>query len=135
MTVAKVASKYGSLRTWDYLLMDQDDRKQRIADLERELAQQKRIAELECQLAQAKAAAHEDHAVGRQAQVSVPQTVAGQTTVDEHARRLAQALLLERDRQWARRRKGWQTDQPSLREVAQLRESLKRAVVDAGWSA
>jgi hypothetical protein len=41
----------------DHLLMEQQDAEQRIAELERQLAQQKRIAELERQLANAKAAA------------------------------------------------------------------------------
>jgi hypothetical protein len=42
-----------------------DDAEQRIAELERQLAQQRRIAELERQLAEAKAAAGEDDAAGR----------------------------------------------------------------------
>ena len=40
----------------EHLLMDQDDPEQRIADLERQLANQRRIADLERQLAEAKAA-------------------------------------------------------------------------------
>jgi len=45
------------LAGWDHLLMDQDDPEKRIAELERQLAEQKRIAELERQLAEAKRAA------------------------------------------------------------------------------
>lgn len=114
--------------------MDQDDPEQRIVELERELAQQKRAAEMDRQLAHAKAAARDDHSAARQAQAPAARTVAGHGAVDEHARRLAQALLLERERRWAQWRRRWQTDQPSLPEVAQLRESLRRAVVDAGLS-
>jgi hypothetical protein len=115
--------------------MDYEDPEQRIAELERELAQQKRIAELERQLAEAKAAAREDHPVEQPARVSAAPMVAGHDVIDEHARRLAQALQVERDRQWAQLRgNSWQTGQPSGPEVAQLREALRRAVVDAGLS-
>ena len=95
---------------------------------------ERRIAELERRLADAEAAAREDQPLGRQAQVSAAQTVAGQGAVDEHARRLTQALLLERERQWAQWRQGSQTGGPSVPEVAQLRDALRRAVVDAGLS-
>ncbi len=92
-----------------------DDPRQRIAELELQLAQQKRIAELERQLADAKAAAGgENQAVWR------PVSAAQLAAIDEHARRLAQALLAERGR-------------PSP-EQAPLREALSRAVVDAGLS-
>jgi hypothetical protein len=42
---------------WDYSLMDEETPETRIAELERQLAEQKRIAELERQLAEARAAA------------------------------------------------------------------------------
>ena len=46
--------------------MDQQDAEQRIAELDRELAQQKRIAELERQLADARAAVGEADAAQQQ---------------------------------------------------------------------
>ena len=64
----------------------------RIAELERQLAEQKRIAELERQLADAKAAAHGDQVVTQPAPFSDVQAGAGRGSVDEHARRYAQAL-------------------------------------------
>lgn len=50
-----------------------DDPRQRIAELEQQLAQQKRIAELERQLAEAKAAAGPNQAIERPAPVSAAQ--------------------------------------------------------------
>ncbi|WP_156664499.1 hypothetical protein [Mycobacterium sp. 852002-51057_SCH5723018] len=93
--------------------MEQQDADQRIAELERQLAQQKRIAELERQLADAKAASG--------APVPEPPLIsaAQMAAIDEHAHRLAQALLANR---------GW----PPGPSVAPLQEALARAVVDAG---
>ncbi len=96
--------------------MDQDA-EQRIAELERQLAQQKRIAELERQLADARAGVGEADPAS---QASVAQLDA----IDEHARRLAQAL----------QGKGWQAGLSAGPELAPLREALRRAVVDAGLS-
>jgi hypothetical protein len=100
--------------------MDQQDAEQRIADLERQLAQQKRIAELERQLADARAAVGEADSAQQPSPVSAAQMAA----IDEHARRLAQAL----------QGMGWQAGLSAGPEVAALREALKRAVVDAGLS-
>jgi hypothetical protein len=98
---------------WNHLLMEQQDAEQRIAELERQLAQQKRIAELERQLADAKAGS------GAPAPEPSPVSAAEMAAIDEHARRLAQALLSDG---------GW----PPGPSVAPLREALTRAVVDAG---
>jgi hypothetical protein len=100
--------------------MDQQDAEQRITELERQLAQQKRIAELERQLADARAGVGEADPAQQPAQVSAAQMDA----IDEHARRLAQAL----------QGKGWQAGMSAGPEVAPLREALKRAVVEAGLS-
>jgi hypothetical protein len=102
-----------AIKQCDHLLMDQQDAEQRIAELERELAQQKRIAELERQLAEAKAAGG--------GPAPDPSPVSGEqlAAIDEHARRLAQALLAER---------AGSAGPPA----APLREALTRAVVDAG---
>jgi hypothetical protein len=94
--------------------MDQQDAEQRIAELERELAQQKRIAELERQLADARAGVEEADPAQQPSQASAAQMDA----VDEHARRLAQAL----------QGKGWQAGLSAGPEVAPLREALRRAV-------
>ncbi|MDT5252301.1 MAG: hypothetical protein QOH07_1249, partial [Mycobacterium sp.] len=108
---------------------------------------EKRIAELERQLADAKAARKEgiglrpgdrrdqaapyqadqpyqaeQHVTGQARQFSDAQTVASQDAVFEHARRLAEALREER----------MPTGRPSGPRVAQLREALTRAAVDAG---
>jgi uncharacterized coiled-coil protein SlyX len=99
------------------LRVDQQDAEQRIAELERQLAQQKRIAELERQLADARAGVEEADPAS---QVSAAQMDA----IDEHARRLAQAL----------QGKGWQAGLSAGPEVAPLREALRRAVIDAGLS-
>ncbi|ORW94368.1 hypothetical protein AWB92_11470 [Mycobacterium sp. IEC1808] len=96
--------------------MDQQDPQQRIAELELQLAQQKRIAELERQLADARAAAGDGQPVERPAEVSAVQLAA----IDEHARRLAQALAADRSQPFG--------------GPAPLREALARAVVDAGLS-
>jgi hypothetical protein len=101
----------------DHLLMEQQDAERRIAELERQLAQQKRIAELERQLVDAKAAAGESQPVQQPAQVSAAQMEA----IDEHARRLAQALQA-------------QSGRPSGPEAPPLREALTRAVAEAGLS-
>jgi hypothetical protein len=101
--------------------MDEQDPQQRIAELELQLAQQKRIADLERQLADARAAAGGGQPPGPPAQpaeVSAAQLAA----IDEHARRLAQALQADR---------GQPFGGPG---AAPLREALKRAVVDAGLS-
>jgi hypothetical protein len=93
--------------------MEQQDAEQRIAELERQLAQQRRIAELERQLADAKAGGRD--AVPEPSPVSDAELAA----IDAHARALAQALLAERAG----------TPGPP---AAPLREALTRAVVDAG---
>src|SRR5262245_33341271 len=100
-----------------------DDPEKRIAELERQLAEQKRIAELERQLADAKAAARQDHPAEQPPQFSAPQPVAGQDAVDEHARRLAEAL-----------RESMRTGQSRGPDVAQLQEALTRAAVESGLS-
>lgn len=97
--------------------MDERDPERRIAELERQLAQQKRIADLERQLADAKSAAAEGPPVAQPPLVSAAQLEA----IDEHARRLAEALRAERG-------------QLSGPQAAQLREALARAVVEAGLS-
>jgi hypothetical protein len=97
--------------------MDQDPQ-QRIAELELQLAQQKRISDLERQLADAKAAAGGGQSVEQPAEVSAVQMAA----IDEHARRLAQALQADR---------GQPFGGPG---AAPLREALSRAVVEAGLS-
>lgn len=78
---------------------------------------QQRIAELERQLAEAKAAAGPEQRVEQDSPVSAAQLGA----IDEHARRLAQALRAERGNPFA----------PGLTPA---REALSRAVVDAGLS-
>jgi hypothetical protein len=98
--------------------MDQQDPQQRIAELELQLAQQKRIADLERQLAHARAAAGGGQPVEQPAEASAAQMAA----IDEHARRLAQALQADRSQPFGG---------PA---AAPLREALKRAVVDAGLS-
>jgi hypothetical protein len=98
--------------------MDQPDPQQRIAELELQLAQQKRIADLERQLADAKAAAGDGQPVEQPAEISAAQLAA----IDEHARRLAQALQADR---------GQPFGGPG---AAPLRGALSRAVVEAGLS-
>ncbi len=87
--------------------MDQDDPEQRIADLERQLADQRRIADLERQLAEAKASAREEP--------------------DEHAQRFAQALF---EGLQTGGRSG--PDGPSEPEMSRIREALQHAAADAG---
>ena len=112
----------------DHLLVVDDDAEKRIAELERQLAQQRRIAELERQLAEAEAAAGEDDAGGQPPPFSDAQA-AGQDGADEHARRYAQALF-----------DGLRTggpagpDGPSGPEMSQLREALMHAAAGAGMS-
>ncbi|ORV85971.1 hypothetical protein AWC11_18895 [Mycobacterium interjectum] len=89
--------------------MDADDPEKRIADLERQLAEQKRIAELERQLAEAKAAAGQD--------------------TDDRARQYAQSL-------WEGLRSGGPVAPggPSAPEMAQHREAFMQAAAQAGLS-
>ncbi len=89
--------------------MDADDAEKRIADLERQLAEQKRIAELERQLADAKAAA-------------------GQET-DDRARQFAESL-------WEGLRSGGPAGPggPSAPEMARHREAFMQAAAQAGLS-
>ncbi len=89
--------------------MDADGAEKRIADLERQLAEQKRIAELEHQLAEAKAAAGQDP--------------------DDHARQYAQSL-------WEGLRSGGPAGPggPSAPEMAQPREAFMQAAAQAGLS-
>jgi hypothetical protein len=89
------------------LLVVEDDPERRIAELERQLAQQKRIAELERELARARAAAGADQP-GRDS-----------AAADHNA----QSLL-----------DGLRSDDPSAPDLANLREALKRAAGDAGMS-
>ncbi|OBG24547.1 hypothetical protein [Mycobacterium sp. 852002-51057_SCH5723018] len=94
--------------------MDADDPEKRIAELERQLAEQKRIAELERQLAEAKAA--------RQSQD------AGQGA-DERARRYAESL-------WEGLRSGGPVGSagPAEAEMAAHREAFMSAAAQAGLS-
>ncbi|WP_156690024.1 hypothetical protein [Mycobacterium sp. Marseille-P9652] len=94
--------------------MDEENAPDRIADLERQLAQQQRIAELERQLAEAKSA------VGPTQRVE-PLSPAARQEIDEHARRLADAMLA-------------QVREEGGTDVPQLREALTRAVAAAGLS-
>ncbi|OBG34805.1 hypothetical protein [Mycobacterium sp. E3198] len=89
--------------------MDADDAERRIADLERQLAEQKRIAELERQLAEAKAATGTD--------------------ADARARQYAQSL-------WEGLRTGGPAGPggPSAPEMAQHREAFMQAAAQAGLS-
>lgn len=89
--------------------MDADDAEKRIADLERQLADQKRIAELERQLADAKAAAGQD--------------------TDDRARQYAESL-------WEGLRSGGPAGPggPSAPEMARHREAFMQAAAQAGLS-
>jgi uncharacterized coiled-coil protein SlyX len=95
--------------------MDTDDPEKRIADLERQLAEQKRIAELEHQLAEAKAAAGQNHETAQGA--------------DDRARQYAESL-------WEGLRTGRPAGPggPSEAEMAQHREGFMRAAAQAGLS-
>ncbi len=95
--------------------MDEKSADDRIAELERQLAQQQRIAELERQLAEAKAGADTDTR-----QRVEPPSPAVLQEIDEHARRLAEALRAEPGRGAA----------PP--ELSQLRGALADAVAAAG---
>jgi Protein of unknown function (DUF3060) len=95
--------------------MDQDDPEKRIAELERELAEQKRIAELERQLAAAKAAAARHDHVGEQP----PAFSEAQPGVAPDAQALLDAL---------------RTGEPSDPQTAQLREALARTAAAAGMT-
>jgi hypothetical protein len=107
--------------------MDADDPESRIAELERQLAEQKRIAELERQLAEAKAA--------RQAQVGwqAPNFSDAQATAgrggEDRAHEYAEAL-------WEGLRSGGHAvpGGPSEPEMAQHREAFMRAAAQAGLS-
>jgi hypothetical protein len=89
--------------------MDADDPQQRIAELERQLAEQKRIAELERQIAEAKAAAGQDP--------------------DDRTRQYAESL-------WEGLRSGCPVGPggPSAPEMAQHREAFMQAAAQAGLS-
>ncbi|OBF50249.1 hypothetical protein A5787_08165 [Mycobacterium sp. 852002-50816_SCH5313054-b] len=91
--------------------MNADDAEKRIADLERQLAEQKRIAELERQLAEARAAAGQD------------------ADSDDRARQYAQSL-------WEGLRSGGPVGPggPSAPEMAQHREAFMQAAARAGLS-
>jgi uncharacterized membrane protein YgdD (TMEM256/DUF423 family) len=93
--------------------MNPDDPEDRIAQLERQLAEQKRIAELERQLAEAKAA--------RQAEAG--------GSGEDRARQYAEGL-------WEGLRSGGTTGPggPSAPEMAQHREAFMRAAAQAGLS-
>jgi hypothetical protein len=113
---------------WDHLPMDVDDPEERIAELERQLAEQKRIAELERQLAEAKAAAARNHVEGQPPHFFDARAAAGPGG-DERARRYAEAL-------WEGLRSGGPAGQggPSGPEMAQHREAFTRAAAQAGLS-
>jgi hypothetical protein len=106
--------------------MDTDDPEKRIADLERQLAEQKRIAELERQLAEAKAAADQNNA-------QPPHFFAVQTNTtqgaDDHARQYAESL-------WEGLRSGGPAgpDGPSGPEMAQHRAAFMQVAAQAGLS-
>jgi hypothetical protein len=106
--------------------MDNDDPEARIAELERQVAEQKRIADLERQLAEARAAAGQYQ---HSAPTSQPFDVQGQNFDDGGARRYAESLI-----------EGLRTGQPSASggpsgaDISQLRERLARAAAQAGMS-
>lgn len=112
--------------TCDDLAMDRyldqgmggDDAEQRIADLERQLADQRRIADLERQLAQAKAAAGQ-----------TDRQPPGNEAADERARRFAQAMG-----EALRTGEPAGAGGPSDVDMAQLREAIHRAADQAGMS-
>ncbi|WP_156746056.1 hypothetical protein [Mycobacterium sp. 1423905.2] len=103
--------------------MNDDDPEQRIAELERQLANERRIAELERELAEAKAAA------GQHRVQSVDGSRAHTPVDDERARQFADELL-----------EGMRTgaspglEGPRAEEVTRLRDALRRAAADAGMS-
>lgn len=107
--------------------MDTDDPEDRIAELERQLAEQKRIAELERQLAEAKAA-HQAHE-GWQAPPFPDAQAAAGWGGEDRARQYAESL-------WEGLRSGGPVgpDGPSAPEMAQHREAFMRAAAQAGLS-
>jgi len=110
------------------LPMDDDDPQKRIAELERQLAEQKRIAELERQIAEAKAAANRNRADAQPSFFFDAQSVGGQGT-DDRARQFAESL-------WEGLRTGAPAGPagPSGPEMAQHREAFMRAAAQAGLS-
>ncbi|OBI23038.1 hypothetical protein A5712_11770 [Mycobacterium sp. E2327] len=108
--------------------MDADDPEKRIADLERQLAEQKRIAELERQLAEAKAAAGQNRAEGQPPSFFSVRTGASQGD-DDRARQYAESL-------WEGLRSGGPAGPggPSGPEMAQHRAAFMQAAAQAGLS-
>jgi hypothetical protein len=107
--------------------MDADDPENRIAELERQLAEQKRIAELERQLAEAKAARQGQE--GRQAPPFPDAPAAVGWGGEDRARQYAESL-------WESLRSGGPAGPggPSAPEMAQHREAFMRAAAQAGLS-
>jgi hypothetical protein len=107
--------------------MDSDDPEDRIAELERQLAEQKRIAELERQLAEAKAARQAQ--AGSQAPHVPDAPGAAGWSGEERARQYAEGL-------WEGLRSGGTAGPggPSAPEMAQHREAFMRAAAQAGLS-
>ena len=108
--------------------MDSDDPEQRIAELERQLAEQKRIAELERQLAEAKAAADPNRVEGQPPSFFTVQTGAAEGA-DDRARQYAESL-------WEGLRSGGPAGPggPSGPEMAQHRAAFMQAAAQAGLS-
>jgi hypothetical protein len=106
--------------------MDSDDPERRIAELERQLAEQKRIAELERQLAEAKAAAGQIPVDAQQFFFSTAQAGGG-PGADDRARQFAESL-------WEGLRTGAPAGPggPSGPEMAQHREAFMQAAAQAG---
>jgi hypothetical protein len=107
--------------------MDSDDPEDRIAELERQLAEQKRIAELERQLAEAKAARQAQ--AGWQAPHFPDAQAAAGRGGEDRARQYAEGL-------WESLRSGGPAGPggPSEPEMAQHREAFMRAAAQAGLS-
>jgi uncharacterized membrane protein YgdD (TMEM256/DUF423 family) len=107
--------------------MDTDDPEDRIAELERRLAEQKRIAELERQLAEAKAARQAQE--GWQAPPFPDAQAAAGWGGEDRARQYAESL-------WEGLRSGGPVGPggPSAPEMAQHREAFMRAAAQAGLS-
>jgi hypothetical protein len=105
--------------------MDADDPESRIAELERQLAQQQRIAELERQIAEAKAATGREFAEGQPPSNAQADAV---QDADQRARQYAQAM-------WEGLQSGtaWPGG-PSQPEMAEHREAFLRAAAQAGLS-
>jgi hypothetical protein len=106
--------------------MENDDPEARIADLERQVAEQKRIAELERQLAAAKAAAGQYENAGHTSQSFLVQ---GRNAGNDRGLHYAESLL-----------DGLRTGQPSpsggpsADDLARIREGLASAAAQAGMS-